>query len=327
MHWKIGKSPYLRSASGATDDLLIVANSFEPRCLFGASTANASGYTARQSLLINFESANATHAKIKAKHLKALRDSLRGVTQDSLITEMETRKYDSIAFSEDLRRYLRSLNSTPQNVLVDISTFTKCALAALLSGLFRENPAVRVRCVWTPGVYGDSLEITRGVKDTFVVPGFGGVGWKECRVLVLFLGQELSRAYSLWRTVDPDQVFLIASESEYSTVSAESVLASAKMITALVDSTQFVIDGIDPEQTHEVLTTILRKLKLRNYEDEVAVACFGTKLQMLGVWAFFHEHFNAEPSWHYVYAAPKAFAGNKYTKEFVRELNEVDLLA
>ena len=214
MKWSIGKCPYLRSSSGEMDDLLIIANSFEPRCLFAVSTARSSGYLARRSLIINFESSNLAHAKIKARHLSLIRTSLGGVSRINSIYELETRKYDAIAFAGDVCRYLSGIGAV-KRVLVDISTFTKCTLATLLSILFRMFPLVNVRCVWTPGVYGDSLEITRGIKETFAVPGFGGVGWRECRVLVLFLGQELSRAYALWRAVDPDVVYMIASESEY----------------------------------------------------------------------------------------------------------------
>lgn len=325
MKWKLGKCPYLRSASGDADDLLVVANSFEPRCLFAVSTARAAGYKSRKSLIVNFESNNQVHAQIKSKHRRLIRESLQGVSENNCVAELETKKYDAIALSEDTYRYLIELGRI-DNILIDISTFTKCALAAFLSVVFRTNPCARVRCVWTPGVYGESLEITRGVKDTFVVPGFGGVGWRECRVLVLFLGQELSRAYALWRTVDPDVVYMIASESEYSTVSAQEVFKSARLITALVEARQHSINGVDPGQSEAVLKAIREELRAKGYVDEIAVACFGTKAQLLGVWSFFHEQVAVESSWHYVYAIPKMFTGNKYTKDFVKELNEIDLI-
>jgi hypothetical protein len=327
MNWKTGRSPYLRSASKDGDDLFIVANSFEPRCLHAISTARSGSYAARRAIIINYESSNPSHAILKSRHgqqLSRLLAQLVGGSEN--ITLIETRKYDVIAFADDVGRCIRQFDDV-HNVLIDISTFTKCTLATLLTLLLREFPDLALRCVWTPGVYGDSLEITHGVKDTFVVPGFGGVGWKECRVLVLFLGQELDRAYALWRAVDPDLVYLIASESEYSTVTADTVLKSARFISALVDTREFIIDGIDPSHAEVVLDWVRRDLRDRKYLDEVAVACLGTKLEMLGVWAFFHQIAETDSSWHYVYAAPRSFAGNKYTREFVRELNEIDIIA
>ena len=87
-----------------------------------------------------------------------------------------------------------------------------------------------------------------------------------------------------------------------------------------------MVDGVDPVQSEGVLRSIREELRSRNYDDEIAVACFGTKVQLLGIWAFFNEQVAVGASWHYVYAAPKIFSGNKYTKEYVGELNEVDLI-
>ena len=176
MRWRLGKSPYLRSFCEEPDDLLILANSFEPRCLYAATTVSAGGYKAKDVLIINYESSNPQHESVKAKHRVHFDHILGSV---AMPYHLNSKKYDTIAFADDFRRQL--VNYGPvERVVIDISTFTKCTLATLLSVLSDRFPGAHIRCVWTPGVYAAKLEITRGVGRTFAVPGFGGVGWSDC---------------------------------------------------------------------------------------------------------------------------------------------------
>jgi hypothetical protein len=321
MRWRLGKSPYLRSISDDSDDLLILANSFEPRCLFAASTIVSSRYAAKSVLVVNYESSNPQHESVKAKHRLHFDQILSPIAKP---VHIPTRKYDVIAFAEDIRRCLGEHRSLTR-IVIDITTFTKCTLATLLSILRDRYPDAEIRCVWTPGIYSSKLEMTRGVGKTFAVPGLGGVGWNDCRVLVIFLGQEIDRSYSLWRAIDPDLLYLVASDSEYSSISAESVLASASIMSSLVETKSFIIDGVNPYHSESTLRFIDADLQGRGYSGEVAVASFGTKIQVLGVWSYLRDRSLRIGSWHYVYATPRLFVGNKYTRDYCRELNEVDM--
>jgi len=326
MRIKLGKSPFLRSLTEAPDDLFVMANSFEPRCSYGVSTVAHSQYRCTKAVVINYDSYTEDHRKIKDLHLEQIAKYLKhalpkGNPEPHII---QTYKYDVFAFYKDLAEELQDIDC--RNITVDITTFTKCTLAVFLSLLRERFPHSQIRCVWTPALYGSSREITRGVKETFAVPGFGGIGWRRCKVLILFLGQEHDRSYSLWRAVDPDIVYLVASKSEYSSVRPRDIFETAKDISALVESKKYEVSAIDPREAHRVLTDIKEDLKTREYTGEVAVACLGTKMELIGIWNFWQEEQANRIGWSYVYASPKGFIPGKYTQDYYQELNEVDLL-
>ena len=321
MNIKLGRSPFLRTVSDAPDDLFIMANSFENRCLYAVSTAEAAGYRCRRALVVNYESNNATNHKTKELNLQKAQRYLAPVLTDNAVV-VNTLKYDGIAFYCDVRDCLDFEDY--RNITVDVSTFTKCTLAVLLSLLHYQFPDANIRCVWTPNAYGGALDLTKGVKQTFAVPGFGGIGWQRCRVLVLFMGQEHDRTYSIWRAVDPDFVYLIASESEYSTVRKGRVFESAKDITPFVDSKEFNVSAVDPRDSYYVLQRIKADLDARHYDGEVALACLGTKVQLIGIWNFWQENDASTLGWNYVYASPKEYVSR--SSEYYNELNEIDLI-
>lgn len=319
MTWRVSRSPYLWSLRPKADDLFIVANSFEPRCLFATETAVRSSYRAGNAILIEYDSTRPEHAKAKSVHREQLEKKLSAISEHSQC--VPTLKYDVIRFWEDLDARLpttRNINT----ITIDISTFTKCTLVTLLTLLRSRFPGAQVRCVWTPGVYGNSPRLTRGVSRIFAVPGFGGIGWQECRVLILFLGQEADRSYALWRAVDPDRVYLIAAESEYTRISGRELLEST-VFRAYCDVKEYVISAVDPRETEELLARVNEDLKSDGYRGDVAVGCFGTKLETLGIWRFLDSmREKSVLGWSYVYAVPRAFSGDRYTESYFRELCE-----
>ena len=309
------------------DDVLIVANSFERRCLFAVESGAASGYAARRVLLIEYESANQDHARAKAIHREAFerlapRVSLTGTTEP-----LYTQKYDVIRFQRDIRRRLATLGH-PATLTIDISTFTKCTLVSLLSIVRNYWPSCEVRCVWTPAVYPAEQALTRGVRDVFAVPGFGGMGDPEARILVVFLGQEADRTYSLWRAVDPSMIFLIAGESAYSRTPARKILENTLAFNSLCDCTEFTVNAVDPNAAVAVLRQISSRLRdsSSGASSSVAVACLGTKLQTLGLWSFLSEirDFPGQ-SWTLVYASPRALRDDHQIHDYYPQLIETTL--
>lgn len=326
MNITLGKSPFLRSSTEEPDDLLVVSNSFDQRCIYAVSTIPQSGYLCKQAIVINYDSTTQEHKKIKLHHWEIMegyiKDALRMTSVPPKL--IPTYKYDVISFYRDVSEQLEEIQNC-RNITVDISTFTKCTLMAFLSILRNKYPKSHIRCVWTPGIYGPTLDLTRGVKDTFAVPGFGGIGWQRCRVLVLFLGQERDRSFSLWRAVDPDFVYLISGESIYSMIDHEKVFRSVRDITALVESNKFVVSAVDPRENFEILNIIYGDLKKKKYTGEVAVACLGTKLQLIGIWLFWQVQSANKKGWSFIYSSPKEFMNVKSTQNYYREINEVDL--
>lgn len=324
MNMRLSKSPFL-DGRGAAEDLLVLTNSFEPRCLFAIRSASSAGFRAKKVIFIEYESASPQHRRLKEEHRAEFRKFFGRVVNDraSDVSTVSTLKYDVFSFCEDVQPFLH--DKTAELVTIDITTMTKCSLAALLSLLRRNRTGLDLRCVWTPGVYGKSTQLTRGVSQTFVVPGFGGVGIEECRVLVLFLGQESSRAHALWRATDPDFVYLIASESEYSRIRAREVLESVSYLEAFCESKTYIIDGVDPAASLGVLREIEEDLEAKDYWKDVAVGCLGTKVEFLGVWLFLEERRHGGRNWHYLYAVPGSFSGGKYSDGYIQELVEVGI--
>ena len=321
---KVSKAPFLGPRRQEGEDLLILTTSFERRCAFAVGSGAQANFRAREAILLEYESNTPDHRRRKELHRTELERHLgRVVGSLARIERVETSKYDVLQFIEDLEPQLRS--RTYEYVTVDITAFTKCTLVALLSLIFRRNPATRLRCVWTPGLYGNGMELTHGVKKTFVVPGFGGIGREDCRVLVLFLGQESSRAYSLWRATDPDLLYMVAGESEYSRVSAQDTFRSMVNLRVFSETETFVVDGTEPEESFAVLSKIEKDLRMRGYEGDVAIGCLGTKVELLGVWSFLQNESASSRMWHYVYAVPGEYAKGKTLDEYVRELTEVEI--
>lgn len=322
MPWSTSRSTHLRLRTSHPDDLFIAANSFEPRCLYALATARDSGYRAKLGLLVEYESSSLAQQKIKRRHRTLMLTHAKACCE-TVILMSEAKKYDVVRYVEQLRGFLASIRP-PGSIAIDITTFTKCTLASTLTVLHRLFPGASIRCFWTPGLYGKDLELTTGVKQSFVVPGFGGFGWDECKTLVVLLGQEADRTYSLWRAVDPDRTFLIASESEYSSVSGRRILGGMRYLQALGEVKSYTIDGVDPNSTLQTLRKVREIIREDGDEERhVAFSCFGTKLGLLGAWSFFEELNLARRFWHYVYVSPLRI--DKYTTDFYRELVEAEL--
>lgn len=322
MIWKTSRSPYLSNQSDAPDDYLILVNSFEGRCHFAADSAASMGYRTREAILIEYESGSVAHAKAKSLNRRRLLADLAAIVTDaSQIRPIFTTKHDVLGFAEDMTALVSEIQDKSR-VTLDVSTMTKCTLAALLRLLNDSRRDIDLRCIWTPRIYSDGMESTEGVKETFVVPGFGGLTSRPCRVLVLFLGHETDRAYSLWRATDPDLVYLIASESEYSVISYDVILEGLEEIQALCECRELVVDGTEPSQSYDAMRAIALELRERDFDDSVAVGCLGTKFQLLGLWTFLEEYRQSRPDWSYIYSIPVSYRTRHEDRTTLNEIIE-----
>jgi hypothetical protein len=185
------------------------------------------------------------------------------------------------------------INAFRLPLLVDISCAPRGRLFALLDYLSRcqtmENQRVCLMYTLVKRHATDEDAYSYGIQDIVVVPGFNGVIRLRKDLLILVLGFEGNRAFSLYKRLSPNKAFLILGDSsdkdrefylKHSEVNNGSLLRIHGIEKRLMPSR-------DPITFARAFQDFLNETIEPIHEQyNVYVSCLGTKLQALGLyWA------------------------------------------
>jgi hypothetical protein len=184
-------------------------------------------------------------------------------------------------------------------LLVDISCVPRGRLFALLNYLARcqEKTHQHVCLLYTrvKRHATDEEAYSYGIQDIVVVPGFNGVIRLRLDLLILILGFEGNRAYSLYKRLMPNSAYMILGDSLdgdrdfYLTQSK----ANNRSLLRIHGNEQLLMASRDPVMFAKELDSFLKQTIVTKRERyNVYLSCLGTKLQTLGAfWAIrFHPY-------------------------------------
>ena len=174
-------------------------------------------------------------------------------------------------------------------ITIDISTAIKWHLLVFLKYLNSIKLLKFVRFIYTePEDYYTNIlkPMSFGLKEIFPIPTFSGnFDFDNENLLVVILGFEGNRAYSLYENMDTaETILLIADPPYYEKWKGRAEKMNQKIINLVGKDKIKKIDSRDPFKVAQQLKIILSDEKYKNYNHFISP--LGTKLQLLGLFLY-----------------------------------------
>ncbi len=200
---------------------LLVFASPEPRCLHGLKTIPTIG-TLQRAWIIEFSDYNqnqpADSSQIDIEVFKKYHQNLATLHEviGSYTPNIVPLTY-RLNLLEPFDDQLGSPSPFNHPLVVDISCAPRGHLLALLNYLARCQSTTHQRIVMMYSIVQRQAEeeesYSFGMQDVAVVPGFNGRIRLKHDLLIIVLGFEGNRAFSLYRRLDPNKTYLILGDS------------------------------------------------------------------------------------------------------------------
>lgn len=304
---------------GSPDDLFLTCASFEKRCTNSISKLGKS-YKTRTALIVRFhgrDRKSRESVQDNTNYLKGLlTERVSSSSRQACVVDCD--KEDPLDGFIKVEEILQSekLILSNKNITVDISTFTKEYLLVLFKLL--DISKNRVRVLYTRGKQYDK-SLSWGVKSIGSVPFYNGYhtsGRKD--LLVIFCGYEGHRSYALWESCEPSKTFaIVGTPDEYR---SGDPLEAEKQNRRLLNVGKPLVEEqrakvYDLNETIKLIREIYNEyVEKKGYN--VCISPLGTKVQALGIHAFYkeREREGKDCNLHVLYARPF-----DYALEYVRE--------
>jgi hypothetical protein len=276
------------------DHELLVFVSPEERCWFGLNSAEHIGKVVRL-WLIQFEDYNIKQLEellpqdslVVKKYWQNLAHIEEWANRNSIvITRIHCRLNLLELFDEKFG--IPSPFSYP--VLVDISCAPRGHLIALLSYLWQCQLLANQRIVLMYSLVEKQSpnedDFSYGIFDVVVVPGFNGrISFKQ-DLLILILGFEGNRAYSLYKRITPNKTLLILGNSQDQ--EKDFYLMQAREnnhgLLHIHGNKQYILPSRDPIAfKKEFIKLLHEEVEPFISRYNIYVSCLGTKAQTVGV--------------------------------------------
>ena len=280
---------------------LIVFASPEPRCLYGLKTLPLIG-NLRRAWIVEFTDYNQKQppdsSQIDRDTFQQYHRNLSKLVEviSALTSNIEHLSY-RLNLLEPFDYQLGRPTPFEYPVILNISCAPRGHLLALLHYLARCQTAHVQRIVMMYSLvqtqFEDEESFSFGMQDVAVVPGFNGQVRLKHDLLIMVLGFEGNRAFSLYRRIDPNKAFLILGDSAGE--DREFYLKRAKKNNhGLLNShgnKSLVMPSRDPvlfaRRFNEFLETEIRPLANRY---NIYFSCLGTKTQTVGSFLTLQAH-------------------------------------
>lgn len=279
------------------DEYFITCIGFEDRCL--GVINNFDNYTFSKSFILKYESVVDVPSAINNETKAHTKLSNMGGT----VTEIKINPMNPIPALQKLFSVIMSKNV---KMTIDISSMSKYVLLLLLRFLTEEKIIHNVRFLYTePQNYVDDNKtpLSFGTSKFEAVPSFEGEhNGRSDRLLILMLGFEGKRAYSVWDRLEPDQcVLTIPSPPFNSDWGDRTRNENSALINAVGDQHVREIDSRNPESVLDSLNGILSDYNPDNTMNTMVIP-LGTKPQTIGTFLFYWKN-NRSPT--IMYTNPK----------------------
>jgi hypothetical protein len=240
----------------------------------------------------------AAAALLRANYIEAQRRlKVRGVR----FSVLEARLDDLNAFALTVQQM------SWQSTAIDVSTMPRSYILTILRFA---QPKVQT-IVYTQGKNLREGEdaFTIGVRDVVTLPGFEGKVGHRPTLLVMSVGYEGARAYSLFRRYEPTVTLACLGDPGSRNKQRERILQTVRRNNASLLDTEGVwlcpLAACDPysfaEQASKQIDDAVKRLeKLQGFPADVVLSPVGTKPQALGLFSIWCER----PTYQIAYAIP-----------------------
>ena len=300
------------------DDLLVVSESFEARCvgLSDRLMSAGAGYVASRLAVIRYgDKGNRRVRERVRRHAAALRHATQALCPEDARTDYELDGHAVLTANKVFSDLLKSV-ADGGSVTVDISTLTKLHVLYLTRAALREVPRLkRVIFAYTRARYNSRDSLTEGAAEPIVAPLFGSPRLGDGRsFLVLFAGLEPQRSFSVWRYYGQEGGLCVFVDSGPTDI--DRCASRAKRMHRFLASeaawADTTIPAFSPTSVVELLSATLAQCDAMG--QHMFVAPLTTKWESAGVAEFFVRHPEAEGS--VVYAAPGVYDVDAHHAQF-----------
>lgn len=308
-------SDYIWPIENEKDDIFIVCTSFEDRTTAVVKKLSEK-YHVEYSFVFKYDEQNRTNLReekfntlinILSKHSENIfpiicdhHDPMDGVFKLKSMC-----KNNSIEFKN-------------KNITIDITTFTKQYLLVLLKFIEKQKPK-SIRLFYTePEDYAVKWKkpLSYGLIDIVSVPTYGGhFDLDKENLLILQLGYEGDRAYSIWEKLTPHKTILLIGKPSFKDSWEGRVEEfNKKLISKLPQESLNYIPTLDPFEVSRRLNELIKQYSPK---FNIIISPLGPKPQVVGCYLAVRKH----PEVQIIYAIPK-FHNEKYFSKKVGKIWE-----
>ncbi|MHA1999881.1 MAG: hypothetical protein ACTSU9_17355 [Promethearchaeota archaeon] len=268
---------------GQIDNFFILWASPEERC-FGSVQKLSSNYKTEKFIIFvyNHKSVKREENILKIKEIIKNKGEIEEVSIDEEVPLLKFK-----IFSEKIKSILK--NKEKPNITIDISTAIKWHLLILLKFFNSVDLLQFVRIIYSEPIdYTTDIfqPLSFGLKKIFPIPTyFGHYDFSRENLLVIMLGFEGNRAYSLYENIDPaETILLIAKPPYHDNWDGRAEYMNQKIINLVGERKIKYIDARDPFKVASQLIDILNKDEYSQYN--LLISPLGTKLQLIGLFLY-----------------------------------------
>lgn len=274
---------------GERDDVLILAASWESRCL-GVSRI-LGNFSCKKILLAIYDGDSAQ----RETNIGELEKNLSGVGELKKLAALHS---DPLSNVIEMVAAIRTLGlNHPPRVCIDVSTFTRKHLMQLLLGLDSEGYLTSCRFFHTePHDYdtNDNGSMVEGVSNVQAIEAFAG--WNAASkdsVLTIFLGYEGNRALALWELIEPNQTLVVIPDPPYRPEwKGRTEDQNRYLLSSIPRSNIHYSSATEVDDTERLLENILKSGSFSLPKYKYQIAPLGTKAQTIGLYKFWRSNRN-----------------------------------
>ncbi len=293
----------------ASDEIFISCASFEARCLAVLQRLDQD-YRSRTSFVFKYEGENKTNKR--DVNFSRLFKSMEKMSENAIpVICSHYDPLDGIGKFQDLCEKI-GLSLSGKSITIDISTFTKQYLLVLLKYIERRNPGP-VRLYYTePAEYAVKWKkpLSYGLVDIVSVPSYGGHTYLEKEsLLVLLLGYEGDRAYSIWEKLSPHKTIIMIGKPSYKESWEGRVEEfNRKLISKLPRDAVAYCSSLNPFDVRDGLNKIFAE---HREKYNIALSPLGPKPQVVGCYLALSKNDYVQV----LYAIPKNYDEKYFSKD------------
>jgi hypothetical protein len=302
----------VKPVDNVQDDIFISCASFEKRCR-GVVEKFDIKYRALDSFVFRYDAESMTNLRdINFGKMVDIVQRHSGKTSPVICNHHDP--LDGVfKFQELLKNSQTELSG--KIVTLDVTTFTKQYILVLLKFLENQRPRL-VRIFYTePLDYAAKWKkpLSYGLIEVVSVPSYGGHTYIEKEnMLVLLLGYEGDRAYSIWEKLSPHQTIILIGKPSYRD-SWEGRVESfnRKLIDKLPKEAVKYVSTLDPFSVCQNLDSLFNEYQS---DFNIALSPLGPKPQVIGSYLSLRNHSDVQV----LYAIPKYYEEKYFSKEIGR---------
>lgn len=305
-------SENIQLAEGKPDDVFIGCASFEDR-----TTAIVDKffdeYKVANSFIFKYDERNRT--AIRDQNFEKLKNALALHSENLFAIICD--HHDPLDGVSKIRDLLdtRAIVLRDRSIAIDITTFTKQYLLVLLKFIEQQKPK-SIRLFYSePEDYAVkwSKPLSYGLIDIVSVPSYGGHFYMEKEnLLILMLGYEGDRAYSIWESFTPHKTIILIGRPSFRNLWEGRVEEfNKKLISNLPKDSIDYIPTLDPFAVSRKLDSLIKRY---SGAYNISISPLGPKPQVVGCYLSSTEH----PDIQIVYAIPKLHEEEYFSKRIGR---------